>query len=197
MSFTDLKYKYIFIFVLWNLGHKENPYVWVSWSLLCHSVIFVIHALITHFPTTRFCNTDRQELSCTSMWIQELYHELHALDRFQTDLKRKQQEEEPFNSTVPRGGVFSLSSLILLILIYWPIWDERSSDHWTPFIPYSCFCVPVNKPWLLQWYVCHICRCTTVLWEDPQLNLVCKHEGFFDKATSSTMSNYHTAIVQM
>lgn len=34
-------------------------------------------------------------------------------------------------------------------------------------------------------------------WEDAQLSLVCKHEGFFDKATSSTMSNYHTAIVQM
>ena len=108
---------------------QENPYVWVTWLLLCHKVTFVIHALITHFPTTRSCNTDRQELSCTSMWIQELYHELHALDRFQTDLKRKQQEEEPFNSTVPRGGVFSLSFLILLILIYWPIWDERSSDH--------------------------------------------------------------------
>ena len=39
------------------------------------------------------------------LWMQDLYHELHALDRFRTDLKRKQQEEEAAG-VGGRGGVF-------------------------------------------------------------------------------------------
>lgn len=36
--------------------------------------------------------------------MQELYHELLALDRFQIDLKRKQQEEEYFVGSAGRGA---------------------------------------------------------------------------------------------
>lgn len=35
--------------------------------------------------------------------LQELYHELHALDRFEQDFRRKQQEEEN-PSAPPRGA---------------------------------------------------------------------------------------------
>lgn len=37
--------------------------------------------------------------------VQELYHELHALDRFQIDLKRKQQEEEFYSVNASRGSI--------------------------------------------------------------------------------------------
>lgn len=41
--------------------------------------------------------------------VQDLYHELHALDRFRTDLKRKQQEESA--GAGDRGGAFEITSL--------------------------------------------------------------------------------------
>lgn len=35
----------------------------------------------------------------TFSWLQELYHELHALDRFEQDYRRKLQEEDNSNTT--------------------------------------------------------------------------------------------------
>ena len=32
------------------------------------------------------------------LWLQELYHELHALDRFEQDYQRKLQEEDNSNA---------------------------------------------------------------------------------------------------
>jgi len=37
--------------------------------------------------------------------MQDLYHELHALDRFRTDLKRKQQEEVSTGANARGGAV--------------------------------------------------------------------------------------------
>ncbi|CAK9874026.1 unnamed protein product [Sphagnum jensenii] len=51
-----------------------------------------------------------QNLSALAQNTAELYHELHALDRFQTDLKRKQQEDEVFSSSGSRAG----DSLVIL-----------------------------------------------------------------------------------
>lgn len=44
------------------------------------------------------------------MIFQELYHELHALDRFEQDYNRKQQEDENQNAS-QRGSFFSLPSM--------------------------------------------------------------------------------------
>jgi hypothetical protein len=46
--------------------------------------------------------------------MQELYHELHALDRFQIDLKRKQQEEEFFSGSASRGSIPGQSFILIL-----------------------------------------------------------------------------------
>ncbi|KAG0588162.1 hypothetical protein KC19_2G221200 [Ceratodon purpureus] len=45
------------------------------------------------------------ELMILAQNTAELYHELHALDRFQIDLKRKQQEEEFFSGSATRGSI--------------------------------------------------------------------------------------------
>lgn len=39
--------------------------------------------------------------------LQELYHEMHALDRFEQDCRRKAQEEDN-SSTAPRGNYLML-----------------------------------------------------------------------------------------
>lgn len=48
--------------------------------------------------------------------MQDLYHELHALDRFRTDLKRRQREEESAGAG-GRGGAFQVTCLIYNILL--------------------------------------------------------------------------------
>ncbi|XP_024394485.1 protein PSK SIMULATOR 1 isoform X3 [Physcomitrium patens] len=44
----------------------------------------------------------------------ELYHELHSLDRFRIDLKRKQQEEEFYSGNVARGAAIPEETVSLL-----------------------------------------------------------------------------------
>lgn len=53
-------------------------------------------------------------------WLQELYHELHALDRFEQDYRRKLQEEDNSNAT-QRGSlhlVFPLQCHMKLLSAY-------------------------------------------------------------------------------
>jgi hypothetical protein len=44
-----------------------------------------------------YVGTLLKEDKCVS-WLQELYHELHALDRFEQDYRRKLQEEDNSNA---------------------------------------------------------------------------------------------------
>ena len=66
------------------------------------SFIFFVYA---NFPDSKFY----LEL-INIMVFQELYHEMHALDRFEQDYSRKQQEDENPNAG-QRGSFFSLPSM--------------------------------------------------------------------------------------
>eukprot|EP00250_Pteridium_aquilinum_P017871 c23814_g1_i1 orf=1077-3236(-) len=49
--------------------------------------------------TKEEAEAEMQNLMTLAQYTAELYHELHALDRFETDYRRKLQEEELFNSS--------------------------------------------------------------------------------------------------
>lgn len=49
-------------------------------------------------------------------WLQELYHELHALDRFEQDYRRKLQEEDNSNAA-QRGKLGLVSKFTDVILV--------------------------------------------------------------------------------
>lgn len=57
--------------------------------------------------TKEEAEAEMQNLMSLAQYTAELYHELHALDRFETDYRRKLQEEELFNSS-QRGDSLSI-----------------------------------------------------------------------------------------
>lgn len=99
---------------------------------LKHEAETIMHQLMTfvHFTAVRIF---RDIWSCLTLpgWqfysffyllcVQDLYHELHALDRFEQDYQRKIQEEEN-PSTVQRGryGWYCHSVLLVTFLISVP-----------------------------------------------------------------------------
>lgn len=57
--------------------------------------------------TREEAETEMQKLMTLAQYTAELYHELHALDRFETEYRRKLQEEELFN-TSQRGDSLAI-----------------------------------------------------------------------------------------
>jgi len=57
--------------------------------------------------------------------VQELYHELHALDRFDQDYRRKLQEEDNSNAT-QRGRCWPIFTYPVVIK---STWDMKKNQY--------------------------------------------------------------------
>jgi hypothetical protein len=157
---------------LWNLGHKKI----LMFGLLgdfCATVLLLLYMLWLHtFPQQdSVIQTDRN-------WVAQVCGYRNCTMSFMPWIVSRQtwsasNKKKSHSIARCHGGVcflyHPLSCWISLTELYGM---KGVLTIELPYIPYSCFCVPVNKPWLLQWYVCHVCiwgkpsllrRCTTVV----------------------------------